>query len=58
MGIVLTKKLFMAFAAGREDARLGDLMYPVHFVVETSPLNRVLMEFLQQRQHLFVVLDE
>ena len=27
-------------------------------MVETAPLNRVLMEFLELRQHLFVVLDE
>jgi CBS domain containing-hemolysin-like protein len=27
-------------------------------VVETARLNRVLMEFLDLRQHLFVVLDE
>ena len=33
-------------------------MRPVHFVVETARLNRVLAEFLELRQHLFVVLDE
>jgi CBS domain containing-hemolysin-like protein len=30
----------------------------VHFVAETATLNRVLAEFLESRQHLFVVLDE
>ncbi|VBB43347.1 conserved membrane hypothetical protein [uncultured Desulfatiglans sp.] len=58
VGIVLTKELFMAFAADRKESRLEDLMHPVHFVVETAPLNKVLTEFLQLRQHLFVVLDE
>ena len=48
----------MAFAADRKESRLEDLMHPVHFVVETAPLNKVLTEFLQLRQHLFVVLDE
>ncbi|MBW1850202.1 MAG: HlyC/CorC family transporter, partial [Deltaproteobacteria bacterium] len=58
VGIVLTKELFMALSQGKEDMHLTDLMRPVHFVVDTAPLNRVLMEFLESRQHLFVVLDE
>ena len=33
-------------------------MRPVHFVVETAKLDKILMEFLQLRQHLFIVLDE
>jgi CBS domain containing-hemolysin-like protein len=48
----------MALAEGEVDMRLTELMRPVHFVVETARLNRVLMEFLDLRQHLFVVLDE
>jgi CBS domain containing-hemolysin-like protein len=58
VGIVLTKELSMALVKGQIDMRLTELMRPVHFVVETARLNRVLMEFLDLRQHLFVVLDE
>jgi CBS domain containing-hemolysin-like protein len=58
VGIVLTKDLFVALAEGSDDLCLRELMIPVHFVVETAPLNRVLMEFLELKQHLFVVLDE
>ena len=58
VGIVLTRELFMALAEGKEKMPLTDLMRPVHFVVETASLHRVLMEFLELRQHLFVVLDE
>ena len=58
VGIVLTKELFIAVAEGRPDTALTELMRPVHFVVETAKLNRVLMEFLESKQHLFVVLDE
>ena len=58
VGIVLTKELSMALTEGKVDMRLTELMRPVHFVVETARLNRVLMEFLDLRQHLFVVLDE
>jgi len=58
VGIVLTKELLIALSEGRKDSPLTDLMRPIHFVVETAALNQVLMEFLESRQHLFVVLDE
>lgn len=58
IGIVLTRELFMALAEGKKDMHLTELMRPVHFVVETARLSTVLMEFLDLRQHLFVVLDE
>jgi len=58
VGIVRTSELFMSLADGKEDSTLADIMKPVHFVTENSRLNRVLREFLELRQHLFVVLDE
>ena len=58
VGIVLTKELFMALAEGRADRPLTDLMRPVHFVVETAKLNNVLMEFMEKREKLFMVIDE
>jgi len=58
VGIVLTKELFIAHADGRQETPLTELMLPVHFVAETAKLNTVLAEFLELRQHLFVVLDE
>jgi CBS domain containing-hemolysin-like protein len=58
VGIVLTKELFHALAGGKGDEQLTELMRPVHFVVETARLSKVLTEFLELRQHLFVVLDE
>jgi len=58
VGIVLTKELFMAHAAGKENEPLTELMRPARFVVETATLNNVLMEFMNSRQHLFVVIDE
>jgi CBS domain containing-hemolysin-like protein len=57
-GIVLTRDVFMSYAKGDKDKRLSELMLPVHFVAEGAPLNRVLMEFLELKQHLFVVIDE
>ena len=37
---------------------LTELMRPVHFVAETAHLSDVLMEFIESREKLFVVLDE
>jgi CBS domain containing-hemolysin-like protein len=58
VGIVLTKEFFMALSEDRHATHLTELMRPVHFVAETASLNKVLMEFLDSRKHLFVVLDE
>ncbi len=58
VGIVLTKEIFIALSKGEKDTPLTEFMRPVHFVVETAHLHKVLMEFLELRQHLFVVLDE
>ena len=58
VGIVLTKELFIALSQGKTELPLTELMRPVHFVAETAKLNNVLMEFMETRQKLFVVIDE
>jgi len=58
VGVVLTREVFFALAKGKKEMHLTELMRPVHFVVETAGIDRVLIEFLELRQHLFVVLDE
>lgn len=58
VGIVLRKDVFACITEGKKDRRLSELMIPVHFVPETAPLNRVLVDFFERRQHLFVVVDE
>jgi CBS domain containing-hemolysin-like protein len=58
VGIVLTREVFIALAAGRKEISLSEIMRPVHFVVKTAKLNDVLTEFIGARQKLFVVLDE
>ena len=50
--------VLLAAAEQKQTLPLARLMNPVHFVAETSPLNRVLMDFYERRQHLFVVVDE
>ncbi len=58
VGIVLYKDILLAAAEQKRTLPLSALMNPVHFVAETAPLNRVLMDFFERHQHLFVVVDE
>lgn len=57
-GIVMRKDILQAAAEGNTKFELSEYSNPVHFVPETAPLNRVLMDFFERRQHLFVVVDE
>ncbi len=57
-GIILRKDVLLAAAEQKHSLSLAQLMSSAHFVAETSPLNRVLIEFFDLRQHLFVVVDE
>jgi CBS domain containing-hemolysin-like protein len=58
VGIVLRKDVFLDDSGEQSNLRLADLIHPVHFVPETAPLNRLLIDFFERRQHLFVVVDE
>ena len=58
VGVVLSRNVLLSLSEGNENQKLSDLMQPVHFVPEAAPLNRILMEFFEQRIHLFVVVDE
>ena len=57
-GIVFRKDLLIAASEGMDGVRLANMMHPVHFVPESSPLSMVLQEFIVKRHHLFVVVDE
>jgi CBS domain containing-hemolysin-like protein len=58
VGLVLRRKILAAVADGRGEVKVGELMSPVHFVADTTPLDRLLRLFLERREHLFVVIDE
>ncbi len=58
VGIVLRKDVFLDDSGEQGKSLLSDLIHPVHFVPETAPLNRLLVDFFERRQHLFVVVDE
>lgn len=58
VGQVLTDEMFIALAGGKKEIRLTDLMRPVRFVVESAKLSRVLKDFTESREKLFLVIDE
>lgn len=58
VGTVLNKDVFLAIVEGRGNLQLGRIMHKVHFVPETAPLDRVLFDFFERHQHLFIVVDE
>ncbi|HSL40683.1 MAG TPA: hemolysin family protein [Desulforhopalus sp.] len=57
-GIILRKDVLQAAAEGKTTISLARFKHPVHFIPETAPLNRILIDFFDRRQHLFVVVDE
>ncbi len=58
VGVVLIKDVFKAAIKNKTELQLTEIMRPVHFVPEAAPLNRVMIEFFERHQHLFVVVDE
>ena len=58
IGIAHRSDIMEALTADNDHVTLERLMKPVHFVPETMPLDRLLAQFLDQRTHLYVVLDE
>jgi CBS domain containing-hemolysin-like protein len=57
-GIIMRKDILQAAAEGKKKLSLTNFSRPVHFVPETAPLNKILADFFERRQHLFVVVDE
>lgn len=57
VGIVERRTVARRMADGGAGT-LGDIMRPLHFVLESQTLDKLLQEFLNSRTHLFAVLDE
>ncbi|MBW2645444.1 MAG: DUF21 domain-containing protein [Deltaproteobacteria bacterium] len=58
VGIVQRREVLAALASDKHHLKLSSLMKSVHFCPESIRLDKLLMEFLERRQHLFVVIDE
>ena len=57
-GIVMRKDILQAAAERKDKLTLSRFKRPAHFVPETAPLHRILIDFFDRRQHLFIVVDE
>ena len=58
IGVVMRRDVLNALADGRDDLTLGALERRAHFVPELARLDQLFKEFLQRREHLFLVVDE
>ena len=58
VGIVLRKDVGRYVSQGQGEKTLFDIMQPVRFVLENQTVDKLLLEFLESRLHLFIVLDE
>lgn len=57
-GVVHRREIFTALGEGKADTTLGELARPLHAVPEVASLPAILKEFVQRREHLFLVVDE
>ncbi len=57
-GIVMRKDILQAAAVGKNTLTVAKFKGPAHFIPETARLNRILVDFFDRRQHLFIVVDE
>ncbi len=57
-GIIMRKDILQAAAESKTKLTLARFKHPAHFVPETARLNRILVDFFDRRQHLFIVVDE
>ncbi|MDR2819507.1 MAG: CNNM domain-containing protein [Desulfovibrio sp.] len=58
VGVVERRTLARCYKEDRRNARLSEIMRPLHFILETQTLDVLLHELLKSRGHLFAVLDE
>lgn len=57
-GIVMRKDILQAMAEDKDELQVSHFLQPAYFVPETAPLNKILIDFFDRQQHLFVVVDE
>lgn len=58
IGFVLRHEIYESVRDQQGDRKLEDIVKPVQAVPDTMSVRKVLHEFVQQGQHLFLVLDE
>ena len=57
-GVVYRLELMEAYYKGRKDEKLDSLVKPLHAVPESKSIADLLDEFINRREHMFLVVDE
>ena len=57
-GMVHRLELIEAYYTGRRDEPLESLLKPIHAIPDSKPIADLLDEFINRREHMFVVVDE
>lgn len=58
VGLVHRRDVLTALAEDRQEALLSDFLRPVHMVPDLASADLLLQQFIERREHLFVVVDE
>jgi len=58
VGVVRAVDILTAMANDRFDVKMEQITRPIHFVIDSTPLDDLLGIFLKRRQHLVAVIDE
>ena len=58
IGIVHRRDVLAVKSQDEPDLMLKGLMRKAHFIVDSAPLDKLLRTFLEQREHLVIVIDE
>ncbi len=58
VGKVLRMKVLQAWGADQSGKKIGELMKPVHAVVEKTSVGEAFKTFVERHEHLFIVIDE
>ncbi len=58
VGVVLRHAISSAFEEERGECKLSEIAGPIHAVPEDAALDRVLDEFIQRKEQLFLAVDE
>jgi CBS domain containing-hemolysin-like protein len=58
IGLVMRRDILSSVADDLDDKKVDQLMRPIHFVADSTPLDDLLQLFLDRRQHLFIAVGE
>ncbi len=58
VGYILTKDILYSALNNKMDKKIKDLSRKIYFIPDNVELNNALEQFLEKRQHLFIVVDE